>query len=348
MPQTDRTPASAQPAVPLVSKRSECLRWPLLAAVLPLLPGVIIFFSCFAPRQRQFIWLDAIDRPQLSQPFLLQRGVLGSPLIDLQAKLPANSSMGLSVELLDQNGDLVLELEKEGWREIGTWVEDGESGTYDESDSSLKLDLRPISDGPHRLRLTLEEFSDAAAQPLQPPLQLQLLVNNHSVDLPLLLITAGLSLLLVLFFWQSIYGDCRQRSQRRLVDDRVSSRFSACGPGLLRIKVLGRYELPDRLLGRKPEWVSSVSLVLRITNAWGELLLEDQLPLQLNKKSDEDDTWWTVNSGPIHLFLGKISNLRFWAALPDPLANGCELEWIELLVEDGATTPWPVRLRVLC
>ncbi|MFL0789350.1 MAG: hypothetical protein AB8E87_03900 [Prochlorococcus sp.] len=50
MTQTDRTPASAQPAVPLVSNRSECLRWPLLAA---LLPGLIILFSWFAPRQAE-------------------------------------------------------------------------------------------------------------------------------------------------------------------------------------------------------------------------------------------------------------------------------------------------------
>ena len=348
MPQPARTPASAQPTVRLESKKSEGLSWPLLAALLPLLPGLIIVLSWFAPRQRQFIWLDAIDKPQLSAPFHLRRGLLGSPLIDLQAQLPVNSSMGLSVELLDQKGNLVLELEKEGWRERGTWVEDGESGTYDESDAAVKLDLRPITDGSHRLRLTLEEFSDAAGQPLQPPLELQLLVNNHSVDLPLLLITTGLTVLLVLLFWYSIYCDCRQRCQRRLVDDRVSVRLGACGPGLLRIQVVGRYELPDRLLGRKPEWVSSVRLELRITNAWGEVLLDDQWPLQLNKKNDEDDTWWIVNSRPIHLFLGKISNLRFWAALPDPLANGCEIEWIDLLVEDGVTTAWPVTLRVLC
>lgn len=121
---------------------SEVVRWPLWCWLLPALPLAILLASALAPVQRQRLPLLP-GESQTSQPFRLESGWIGSPRIDLSSPIPADSTMVLEVELLDSEGSVVLALNKEGWRETGVWREDGETGTYDESDTAVPLSLRP-------------------------------------------------------------------------------------------------------------------------------------------------------------------------------------------------------------
>lgn len=327
-------------------QRSAVVRWPLLAALLPLLPVLVLLLSLLLPRERQLLIL-AGDQPVESQPFRLQDGWLGSPRLDLRAELPPNSSLLLDVDLLDAAGQPVLQLSKEGWRELGTWSEEGESGTYDEQDDSLTLTLRPRLSGSYQLRLQNQDLLGAAGETLTDPLRIRLSVENHSVDRPLLLITALVTAVLVLMLWTSVYGDCRLRCRRRVDGETLSERLTLGAPGLLRLQVEARYEVPYHPPTGAAEPPDGLTLELSLSDALGRSLLQERQPLKLRHFESSDDAWWTVSSR-WHLRLDEPRSVRVRVVVPAELAaGGLELEWLELLVEDGVVTPWHVNTRAL-
>lgn len=330
------------------------VRWPLLAALLPLLPLAVLLVSLVTPRQRQMLILDAAT-PVFSEPFRLQGGWLGSPRLQLHMDLPANSSVGLDVDLLTASGETVLQLSKEGWRERGTWRQDGESGTYDEGDAALVLALRPPASGMYRLQLVRQQLLGVAGQPLLEPLRLRLSVQNHSVDRGLLLITVACTAVLVRLLWGAVYGDCRLRRRQRSDEPPLGMRLDLGAEGLLRLVVQARYEEPDRLPlppHRTPALVSqappsTVELELRLSDAWGRPLLQENRSVRLHHWSGSEEEWWSLQSR-WHLKLSQPGSVRIQVAVPPQLAAGnLELEWLELLVEDGVVTPWLVAARPL-
>jgi hypothetical protein len=317
------------------------VRWPQLAVLLPLLPLLVLLVSLLSPRQRQLLILDHAV-PTTSQPFRLEAGWLGSPRLDLRAELPPNSALGLAVDLLDGSGRPVLQLSKEGWRELGTWQEEGESGTYDEQDADLVLALRPPASGEYRLRLLRESLEGPTGAEVPGPLRVWLSVRNHSVDRGLLLITALCSAVLARILWAAVYGDCRLRRRLRGDEASLAMREVLGGPGLLRVVVTARYEEPDHppLPRRSPP--AELAAELRLTDHCGRPLLHERQTLRLRRWTGEDDSWWTV-SGRWHLWLDEVRQVRVRVALPADLAGGgLELEWLDLLVEDGVVTPWVV------
>jgi hypothetical protein len=325
---------------------SAVVRWPQLALLLPLLPLLVLLASLLTPRQRQLLILDD-GVPVLSQPFRLEAGWLGSPRLDLRAELPPNSAMALAVDLLDGADRPVLQLSKEGWRERGTWREDGESGTYDEQDADLALTLRPPASGDYRLQLVREELEGATGGEVPGPLRVWLEVRNHSVDRGLLLITAFCAALVARILWAAVYGDCRLRRRVRADEASLALREVLGGAGLLRLVVRARYEEPYHppLPRRTPP--AEVPLELRLTDDRGRVLLQDKRTVWLQHWSGEDDSWWTVTSR-WHLQLAEPGSVRVWTALPAELAGGgLELEWIDLLLEDGVVTPWLVPATAL-
>ena len=73
-------------------------RWPLLLWLLPLIPLLVLLISMLERPQRQQIAVVP-EESSTSEPLRLDSGWFGSPLIQLRAELPVNSSMGLGVEL---------------------------------------------------------------------------------------------------------------------------------------------------------------------------------------------------------------------------------------------------------
>ncbi|MGB5134765.1 MAG: hypothetical protein WBN89_06280 [Prochlorococcaceae cyanobacterium] len=329
-----------------ISDGAEVVRWPQVALLLPLAPLLVLLAAVSVPRQRQLLVLEG-EQPTLSRPFRLQDGWLGSPEIRLRAELPPNTAMALAVDLIDPAGQTVLQFDQEGWREQGIWQEDGESGRYDESDAELRLQLRPRQGGDHTLQLSLEEFTDSAGRPLPPPLRVALVVDNHSVDVGLLVLTSAVTAVLVRLLWVAVYGDCRQRRRLRVDDDVAALRLELGGDGLVRVRVLARYEEPDVPPSRPAPPPRQVDLELAVSDAWGTVLLRERLEAHLRRFSNDDDHWWLVSASR-YLRLSEPASVRLRVSLPDPLAGGAvELEWIDLLVEDGVVTAWPVAVTPL-
>ncbi|MFN7677994.1 MAG: hypothetical protein ACK5QW_05275, partial [Cyanobacteriota bacterium] len=154
-------PDLRQGPVPLQSRASgaEVARWPRLVPLLPIVPLLLAALSALeAPHRQTLLLLDGT--PVVSQPFWLESSWRGSPRLELTTAVPPNSSALVRVDLLNAEGRAVLSLHKDAWRERQTWVEEGVSGTEEEADVGVPLDLRPARGGTFRLRVAREEGLD--------------------------------------------------------------------------------------------------------------------------------------------------------------------------------------------
>jgi hypothetical protein len=219
------------------------LLWPLASLLLPLLPLLVLLLSALEGPRRLVMVVPEGQRV-LSAPFALQDGWLGSPRLALTAEIPPNSSIALDVALLDATGRTVLDLTKEGWRASGVWAEGGESGTWQEDDAGLALALRPGRSGRFQLAVQVQDLLDEAGQPLPQPVVVRGSVRNHSVEAPLLWFTAVLSLAVVQVLLLACYGISRGRWVQRSQESSAAIRCGAGGPGLVRLGVVARWELP--------------------------------------------------------------------------------------------------------
>lgn len=312
----------------------ELLLWPWALALLPAIPLAVLLLAGLVP-PRSLTFRPAADRSLLSEPFRLESGPLGSPLLQVEATIPRDTNLTYQLELLDPNGQVVLELSRDGWRETGTWTEDGQSGTYDESDTAVPLLLRPAASGPHRLRLRLEELSGADGQPRAEPVGFRARLRPHRVNAPLLLLTAAAGLVSSVCAWMGIYGHCRRVHRLRLEEGRARLRADL-GPGLVRLWITVRYE-PEA----QAPLPQSVPLRLQVHDGLGRLRQRHEQPLPL--------TALTVNDEPLRfarqrlvLRLPERGNLALQVELPDDLGPARDaLAQFTLTVEDGVRLPWP-------
>ena len=323
------------------------LLWPLASLLLPLLPLLVLLLSALEGPRRLVMLVPEGPRV-LSAGFQLQDGWLGSPRVALTAEIPPNSSIELDVALLDGAGRTVLDLTKDGWRASGAWAEGGESGTWEEDDAGLALALRPGRSESFQLAVQLRDLLDEAGRPLPNPVVVRGSVHNHSVDAPLLLFTALNTLAVALVLLQASYGLSRGRWVRRSEEAGVAIRTEAGGPGLLRVAVVARWELPhgDPPLGPPP---GPAALELRVSDAHGRQRLQHRAMVPVAHRSADGDHWLSVRH-TLHLRLSERDSYRFRVQLPEAFradGDSWEIEWLQCTVEDGRMTPWPVTVLPL-
>ncbi len=318
------------------------LLWPLASLLLPLLPLLVLAVSALE-WPRRLVMVVPEGQRVLSAPFELRDGWLGSPRLSLTAEIPPNSSVELDVALLDAGGRTVLSLTKDGWRASGTWAEEGESGTWEEGDAGLALAMRPEQSGRFQLAVQLQDLLDEAGRPLPHPVVVRGSVRNHSVDAPLLLFTTVVTLATALLLLMASYGVARGRWVRRSDDAGAAIRCEAGGPGLVRVGVVARWELPDDKapLGQPP---STAVLELRVCDAVGHPRLRHRQTVAVAHRSSDGDHWLSARH-VIHLRLPEPGSHRVSVQLPETFrADGdqWEIEWLRLTVEDGMRTARPV------
>ncbi|MBW4529420.1 MAG: hypothetical protein KME02_01905 [Aphanothece saxicola GSE-SYN-MK-01-06B] len=323
------------------------LLWPLASLLLPLLPLLVLLLSALEGPRRLVMVVPEGQRV-LSAPFALQDGWLGSPRLALTAEIPPNSSIELDVAVLDATGRTVLDLTKDGWRASGVWAEGGESGTWEENDAGLALAMRPGQSGRFQLAVQVQDLLNEAGQPLPDPVVVRGSVRNHSVDAPLLLVTAVLSLAVVQVLLLACYGASRGRWVQRSQDASGAIRCGVGGPGLLRLGVVARWELPhdNPPLGQPP---GPAALELRVSDDRGRSLLQHRELVAVAHRSDDGDHWLSVRH-TLHLRLPERGSYRFQVKLPEEFRGDgdvWEIEWLQLSVEDGRMIAWPVPVLPL-
>jgi hypothetical protein len=177
---------------------------PLLSVLVVLLA---LFLSIFFP---EIIEQDRVQvQPQETvklDSIRMERDPIGALRIDVKAILPSNTWVTYQIELLDPQGERLAAARKEAWRESGIWREDGESGTWSESDVLGGLDVRLGKEQQEdvTIAISVEEHGTKAGRLLEDPVPFQVIVEKGVIDTRYLIAglfgTSAFSLLSLLSF----------------------------------------------------------------------------------------------------------------------------------------------------
>jgi len=254
-----------------------------------------------------------------SEPMVLGQG-LGAARIravaDLQADIDAAS---FQVALVDADDEPLVEIAKEVWSEVGTWVEDGESGSWREDDLEAEWDVRGSAE-PVRLEVSLVDRESGR------PLKVHVLVIDGVVDMRWLYIGLGVSFALALLaFYAGGHGG-RPVIVERASDSEVQGRAECGGAGrLVQVDVAA---LSDE------HTPSEVRVWLRVRDANGTLVFADHARVDVRYRKDEGEIEDARVSARFYLELYKRSSYGFAVDIsPDE-----PVEWTKLVVRDGAST----------
>ena len=331
-------------------RQQPLLLWPLLSLMIPLWPG------CTAPPPNRELLGQELILPSngeviFSQPFVLDAEAVGATRLFASIGLPVNSAISLTTELLNASNEVVLAFDKEGWRERGTWQEDGESGIYDESDSYYEVLFKPNQSGQYRLRFAVDGLEDQAGQALVAQLPLRVNVQDRQVDHGLGIWTFWISLGIVFMFLNSIYCQGRRRHGGRIDDLLETSVFTRMNyeQGVIMIKMKGRYELLSYVKSDAYKKISSsfkLPLSLEIIDGNGSVLQSEKITLYLLKKSanDEDDPPYWQFKKQLFFYNPQLRSLRFRLSIPERI-DCVEQEWIDFDLRDRIVSMRPLNIR---
>lgn len=329
-------------------RQQPLLLWPLLSLLIPLWPG----FSPPIPKREllnQELILPSTGDVIFSQPFALDAEADGAVRLYAWVGLPVNAAISLSTELVDASDQVVLAFDKEGWRERGTWQEDGERGIYDESDSYYKVLFKPNQSGQYRLRFAVDGLQDQAGKTLKAQLPLRVDVQDRRVDAGLSNWAFWLSLGIVVMFLNSIYCQGRRRYGGRIDDLLEASSFTRMNyeKGVIMIKMTGRYELIYKMNSwTKTPGTKVLPLSLEIIDGNGSVLKREDINVYLKKKSanDEDDPPYWKFKQRLFFYNSKLRSLRFRLSMPERV-DSLEQEWIDFDLRDRIVTMRPLNIR---
>ena len=326
-------------------KQQPLLLWPLLSLLIPLWPG----FSPPLPSRQlvnQELTLPSTGEVRFSKPFVLEENSAGAVRLVALVGLPVNAAVSISTELLDTANKVVLAFDKEGWRERGTWQEDGQSGIYDESDSSYKVFFRPNKSGQYRLRFAVDGLEDRSGQPIKANLPLRVDIQDQYSDQGLSNWTFWISLAIVLLFLNSIYCQGRRRFGGRIDDLLEAASLTRMNyeKGVIMIKLKGRFEVTKSHYSL--DRVIPLPLNLDIADGNGKILYTEIINIFLERKSasDEDDPpFWGFNSR-LFFFNPGLQSLRFRLSMPEQTGD-LEQEWIDFDLRDRVVSMLPLKIR---
>lgn len=118
-------------------------------------------------------------------PLTLQRRLIGALRIDVKAIIPTNHWVVYEIQLYDDQNQLLAAAIKEAWRESGIWREDGESGTWSESDLLGGLDVQLGKKEKEQISIAVAvlEYGETTGRVLtEEPVSFRVDVKNGVID----------------------------------------------------------------------------------------------------------------------------------------------------------------------
>ncbi|MGC9505999.1 hypothetical protein [Baaleninema sp.] len=113
----------------------------------------------------------------------LKPRAIGATRINAVAQIPTNRWVTYELQLLDAEGNPIASALKQAWKESGTWYEDGESGTWQESDLRAGLDVQAQKDKePVTLAIAVLEYTDTSGNPIEQAVPIRVNVQQGVVD----------------------------------------------------------------------------------------------------------------------------------------------------------------------
>ncbi len=320
----------------------------------------ILLFPCWVlvslgssrgPEHRDFdLTVPSPNNPVTSAPFPLVANGKNVSTIRIDAVPPANTSYNMSLELLDAKGTLLLHADKEGWRETGSWYEDGYSGTYDESDRSFWLKFKPRESGNFSVRLSVDSLLSSQNQPVSASIPVSVRISSSSSNQGLLFLTLIVSFSLACMVLHLSYFQGRRRLKERSDDVMALSRKTrAVYPaGLMSLHVSCRFENTTSSFGPQNRYhLVPVHMKLSVIDAVGAVRNNCDLTGYLSKKQSEEDDSFDLKFPSVYYQLDQVENLRFRIDIPETVSDIAELEWFDLDLRDKVVVPWPVSTQKL-
>ena len=299
----------------------------------------------------QELTLPSSGEVKFSKDFVLDAEAVGATRLYAKVGLPVNTAVSLSTELLNASNEVVLAFDKEGWRERGTWNEDGQSGIYDESDSYYDVFIKPNQSGQYRLRFAVDGLEDQAGNALQAQLPLRVYIQDRRIDEGLILWTNLISFGIILMFLNSIYCQGRRRFGGRIDDLLEASSYTRMNyeKGVIMVKMSGRFEITYRMeshLWKKLPKKELLPLNLEIIDGNGSTVNSEQINIFLTRKSasDEDDPPYWKFKKRLFFYNPKLQSLKFRLKMPEQVGM-LEQEWLDFDLRDRIVSMRPLFIR---
>jgi hypothetical protein len=214
-----------------------------------------------------------VDSRTALPPIPIQPSLWGALRVDVAAQLPAGEGATYDLQILDAQGRVIASAIKDAWSESGTWREEGESGTWSESELQTGLDLRASRAEPITIAIGVQDHTTSSGKPLNTPVQFTVQVDTGVIDDRYL--WAGLlgTLCTSLLALLAVPTSGRRVIAKTLSGSEITQRATLGGPNrLLRlvVKVAG-YD----------SCVPSVRLHLTIQDAEGTSRFSDNITLPI-------------------------------------------------------------------
>ncbi len=296
-----------------------------------LLSFLTLIASPFFQRTLLYKTVTATDDEIIKlDPVQFSTSSIGAMSVNAEAQITANEWVTFEIQLLDQSGKIVAAGIKEGWRETGSWYEDGESGTYDESDTLGGMDVKAKKDEKLTVAIALLEYGTAEGTDIDRPVPFQVILKSGVMD--------------VGYFWFGTIGSfflwlmtmlAAKKSGKKVINEKINDsdptgRATVGGENkLVHVKV--EIEADETT-------PSQLEVCLFVNDAYGEQIFAESVVVKVNVQKENGK------------FQKATANLNKYFVFPKTASYGFHVEVhpdapidrTKLIVKDGVRTLFPI------
>jgi hypothetical protein len=296
-----------------------------------LLSFLTLIVSPFFQRTLLYKTVTASEgEPFKLEPVQLSANSIGAMSVDAEAQIAANEWVTFEIQLLDQSGKIVAAGIKEGWRETGSWYEDGESGTYDESDTLGGMDVKAKKDEKLTVAIALLEYGTVQGTELDKPVPFQVTVKSGVMD--------------VGYFWFGTIGSfflwlmtmvAAKKSGKKVINEKINDsdptgRATVGGENKL-VRVIVEIEADET----SP---SQLEVCLFVNDAYGEQIFAESVAVNVNVEKEDGKFKKATAKLNRYFTFSQATSYGFHAEIhPDE-----PIDRTKLIVKDAARTIFPV------
>lgn len=240
-----------------------------------------IFFS--QQITNELVTVRPQERVTLS-PITLQRRLIGALRIDVKAAIPTNHWVVYEIQLYDDQNQLLASAIKQAWRESGVWREDGETGTWSESDilGGLDVQLGEKNEEQITIAVAVLEYGETRGRALtEQPVPLRVDVKNGIIDTRYLWLGFFGSLAMAILTTFSVNSAGKVRIKENINDSDIGGRAILGGENSLikvTVTVLSDETSPQHL-----------TVALWVKDGTGEQIYSEQNKIKLDFKKENGE-----------------------------------------------------------
>ena len=298
-----------------------------IAMMLVIIAAIASLFF-FQPITNKLVTVSPQESVTLS-PINLQRRLIGALRIDVRAAIPTNHWVVYEIQLYDDQNQLLASAIKEAWRESGVWREDGETGTWSESDLLGGLDVQLGEKKQEKITIAVAvlEYGETRGSVLtNQPVSFRVDVKNGVIDTRYLWVGFFGSLAMAILTTLSVNSAGKVRIREKINDSDLGGREIVGGENSL-IKVTVEV-LADET---SPQYLT---VTLWLKDGMGEQIYSEQTQIKLDFRKEEGEI--EDANGKLEQFfvLTRRGSYGFYAEItPDQ-----PVDQTTLIVKDNAKT----------